>query len=337
MALVTGDPNVEGMTPDGAEPKAPAEAKAIEGRSLRQIAMTRLKRDRATQFAMLIAGLFVLTAIVAPILVKFGALDPMSGDLTQLDQSGTPKGAWGGVSGSHWLGLVPGAGTDLFARLVYGVTFSIAVGLGATMVAIGIGLVIGLVSGFAGGKLDFLCSRLIDLTLCFPQTLMLLALSGTLIKRIQSFGVSNYNVAAGVYVALVLGLFGWPTFARIIRGQVMTLRNREFIEAARSLGATNKRLYMTELLPNLWAPILVYSTLLFPVFVSAEAALGFLGVGIKAPTPTLGNIINDAIGYAQSDTVYFLAPIIVIASLVLSFNLVGDGLRDALDPKADRH
>jgi len=213
----------------------------------------------------------------------------------------------------------------------------VVVGLCATLVAVIIGLVVGLASGFAGGKVDFLGTRLIDLVLCFPQTLMLLALSGTFIARIKSMGVSDDNVAAGIYVILVLGLFGWPTFARIIRGQVMTLRNREFVEAARSLGATNKRVYFTELLPNLWAPILVYATLLFPAFVSAEAALSYLTVGIKAPTPTLGNIITDSVNYLNQDPLYFFAPVFTIAALVLSFNLVGDGLRDALDPRADRH
>lgn len=337
MALVTGDPAVEGMGPDGAEPKTPEEPKAIEGRSLRQIALTRIKRDKATLVAMAIATLFVLVALIAPLLVKFDVIDPIANHQDLINADTSPKGSWGGMSSSHWLGVVPGSGTDTLARLLYGITFSVIVGLCATLVAVAIGLVVGLASGFAGGKVDFLGTRLIDLVLCFPQTLMLLALSGTFIARIKSMGISDDNVATGVYVILVLGLFGWPTFARIIRGQVMTLRNREFVEAARSLGATNKRVYFTELLPNLWAPILVYATLLFPAFVSAEAALSYLGVGIKAPTPTLGNIITESVNYLNSDPLYFFAPVITIAALVLSFNLVGDGLRDALDPKADRH
>ncbi|PZP03473.1 MAG: peptide ABC transporter permease [Dermacoccus nishinomiyaensis] len=335
--MVTGDPALEGMGPDGAEPQTPEEPKAIEGRSLRQIAVSRLKRDKATLAAMTVAGLFVLTAILAPILVKLKILDPLTNHQDLINADSSPKGSWGGMSAEHWLGVVPGSGTDTLSRLLYGITFSVVVGLCATLVAVIIGLVVGLASGFAGGKVDFLGTRLIDLVLCFPQTLMLLALSGTFIARIKSMGVSDDNVAAGIYVILVLGLFGWPTFARIIRGQVMTLRNREFVEAARSLGATNKRVYFTELLPNLWAPILVYATLLFPAFVSAEAALSYLTVGIKAPTPTLGNIITDSVNYLNQDPLYFFAPVFTIAALVLSFNLVGDGLRDALDPRADRH
>lgn len=336
MAIVTGDPNLEDLSPDGAESASP---KAIAGRSLRQIAVGRLKRDKATLAALTLAGLFVLAAVLAPVLVKLGVLDPLATNQRLLDASagGVPKGSFGGVSSSHWLGLTPGTGTDLLSRLMYGITFSVIVGLLATLVAIVIGLVIGLIAGFAGGKTDFLATRLIDLVLCFPQTLLLLALSGTIIDRIKSFGIQDQNLATGIYIILVLGLFGWPTFARLIRGQVMTLRNREFVEAARSLGAKNGRLYFTELLPNLWAPILVYATLLFPAFVSAEAALSYLGVGIKAPTPTLGNIITDSVNYSQGDPMYFFAPVITIATLVLSFNLSGDGLRDALDPKADRH
>lgn len=329
--MVTGDPNVEDFSVDGAEQ---SERKAIEGRSLRQIAIGRLKRDKGTLLAISLAGLFVLCAVLAPILDKLNVIDPLGNHRELLSSSGDPLV---GPSPEHLLGVVPGSGTDLLSRLMLGITFSVIVGLSATFVAISIGLVVGLVSGFMGGKTDFLASRLIDLVLCFPQTLMLLALSGTMVARLEDLGVPKGNVATGLYVILVLGLFGWPTFARIIRGQVMTLRNREFVEAAKSLGAKKARIYFTELLPNLWAPLLVYSTLLFPVFVSAEAALGFLGVGIKAPTPTLGNIINDAVGYSQTNALYFFAPVLSVALLVLSFNLVGDGLRDALDPKADRH
>lgn len=334
MAIVTGDPNLENMTPDGAESDKP---KAIEGRSLRQIALARLKRDKWTLLAMTVAGIYLLLAVLAPFLVKLGIIDPTGNHPKQLDGSGNPIGSLGGMSASHWLGLVPQSGTDVLSRLVYGITFSVLVGVSATVIAISIGLVVGLVAGFSGGKLDFLCSRVIDLILCFPQTLMLLAMSGTMIQRLTDMGLESQAVAPGVYVSLVLGLFGWPTFARIVRGQVMTLRNREFIEAARSLGATTPRIYRQELLPNLWAPLLVYATIMFPVNVSAEAALSFLGVGIKPPTPTIGNIILDSVQFSQQDVVYFLAPIIVLTTMVLSFNLVGDGLRDALDPKADRH
>jgi len=134
----------------------------------------------------------------------------------------------------------------------------------------------------------------------------------------------------------VLGFFGFPFFARVIRGQVLSLREREFVEAARSLGAKNGRIYFKELLPHLWAPLLVYTTLIMPANISAEAALGYLGVGINPPTASLGAILSDSVNYTQADFAYFLFPGLTVFVLVLAFNLLGDGLRDALDPKAGR-
>ena len=133
---------------------------------------------------------------------------------------------------------------------------------------------------------------------------------------------------------LVLGLFGWPGIARIIRGQVLSIREREFVDAAQLLGASRRRIYFKEILPNLWAPLLVYFTLTMPAYISAEAALSYLGVGVKPPTPTLGNILTDSINYSTADLVFFFTPAFLIMLIVVSFNLLGDGLRDALDPKA---
>ena len=144
------------------------------------------------------------------------------------------------------------------------------------------------------------------------------------------------NSANAVYVILVLGLFGWPGIARIVRGQVLSIREREFVDAAKLLGASRYRIYFKEILPNLWAPLLVYFTLMMPAFVSAEAALSYLGVGVKPPTPTLGNILTDSISYMDADPVFFFTPAILIMLIVVSFNLLGDGLRDALDPKTHR-
>jgi peptide/nickel transport system permease protein len=234
------------------------------------------------------------------------------------------------------MGVEPGTGRDVMSRIILGVTFSLVVATSATIIAVGLGTLLGLISGFLGHWPDFTITRLIDITLAFPQTLMLLALSGMLIDRITSLGVPAGNYSNGVYIILVLGLFGWPYIARIIRGQVLSLREREFIEAARSLGARNRRIYTKELIPNLWAPLLVYFTLLLPTYISAEAALSFLGVGIQPPTPTLGNILKYSVNYASADFTFFFFPALVIAILVISFSLLGDGLRDAFDPKADR-
>ena len=135
---------------------------------------------------------------------------------------------------------------------------------------------------------------------------------------------------------LVLAVFGWPPIARVIRGQVLSISEREFVDAARLLGASRARLYFKEILPNLWAPLLVSFTLMMPAYISAEAALSYLRVGIKPPTPTLGNILKDSVAYAEADFIFFFFPAFLIAIIVISFNLLGDGIRDALDPKSSQ-
>ncbi|CCH79375.1 Binding-protein-dependent transport systems inner membrane component [Nostocoides japonicum T1-X7] len=320
-------------TPEGGAGKAPS----IAGRTPWQLARMRLRRDKLTMFMLWVVAITVVVGILAPVLSKLGVLEPnvFHGELIDGASGGLPKGSWGGISWSHPLGVEPTTGRDVLSRLVLGVTFSLLIAVSATLLAVVIGTILGIVSGFAGGKVDFWISRLIDMTLSFPQTLMLLALSGGFIAILAKV-IPGTNGPAAAYIILVLGLFGWPSFARIIRGQVLSLREREFIESAKSLGAKSGRLWFKELLPNLWAPILIYSTLIMPANVSAEAALSFLGVGVKNPTPTLGNILTNAVNYPSSDFIYFFASAMFIAIIVISFNLVGDGLRDALDPKADR-
>lgn len=311
--------------------------KRIEGRTPWQLARARLRRDRLSMVALTISALVVLMAVLAPILDWLGILKPNDFNPELIDPAlgGYPIGPLGGMSWTHPLGVEPGTGRDTLSRVALGLTFSLIVAISATLIAVVLGSVLGLIAGFLGSWADFSISRAADMVLAFPVTLMLLALSGMFIDLIRTV-VPNDNVATGLYIIFVLGFFGWPTFARIIRGQVLSMREREFIEAARSLGASNRRIYFKELLPNLWAPILVYGTLVLPAYVSAEAALSFLGVGIKPPTPTLGNILTNSVNYASSVPIYFLVPGLAIAIVVLSFNLLGDGLRDALDPKADR-
>jgi peptide/nickel transport system permease protein len=311
--------------------------KKIEGRTPWQLARMRLRRDRLSMIALTISCLVVLMGVLAPILGALGILKPYDFNPELIDPAlgGYPIGPLGGMSWTHPLGVEPGTGRDTLSRVALGLTFSLIVALSATLIAVVVGTVLGLIAGLLGSWADWSISRFADMVLAFPLVLMLLALSGMFIEVIGKV-VPNDNVATGMYIIFVLGFFGWPVFARIIRGQVLSMREREFIEAARSLGASNARIYFKELLPNLWAPILVYGTLVLPAYVSAEAALSFLGVGIKPPTPTLGNILANSVNYASSVPVFFLVPGLAIATVVLSFNLLGDGLRDALDPKADR-
>jgi peptide/nickel transport system permease protein len=312
----------------------------VKGKSPTQLAAGRFRRDKLSMLSLSIVLLYTIGAIAAPVLYKLHVIEPLKLNQNLLDPNlgSIPKGSWGGASWSHPLGVVPGTGTDVMSRLWYGITFSLTIALSASVLAILIGTVLGIIAGFSGGWVDAFVGRIIDLTLSFPQTLMLLALStagATICARFLP-GSASDPFPNGFYVVVVLAAFGWPPIARLIRGQVLSLREREFVDAARLLGASRSRLYFKEILPNLWAPVLVSFTLTMPAYISAEAALSFLGVGIHPPTPTLGNVLFDSIPYAQSDFIYFFFPALLIAIVVVSFNLLGDGLRDALDPKADR-
>jgi peptide/nickel transport system permease protein len=314
------------------------ETSKIVGRSPWQIARSRLRRDKVSMVVLWIVIIYVIVAIAAPILQKLGVIDPYKfNDKLLSPADGMPLGNMGGLSAAHPFGVEPQTGRDVLSRIVGGITESMLISVSATVFSLVVGTVLGIISGYMGRWVDFWVGRFIDLVLAFPQLLMLLALSVVLIEKITSFGVPAGAPSQIVYLILVLGFFGFPFFARIIRGQVLSLREREFVEASRSLGARGHRIWFTELLPNLWAPILVYGTLIFPTNVSAEAALSFLGVGVPAPTPTLGNILTDSVTFLASDPVFFFLPGLAIFLLVLSSNLLGDGLRDALDPKSDRH
>jgi peptide/nickel transport system permease protein len=321
---------VEGA--EGAEEK-------VAGRSPTQLAVARFRKDRLSMVSLWICVFYVIAAIAAPILVKLDVLQPLRYHQKLLDvaMGGIPKGSLGGITASHLLGVEPGTGRDTLSRLMLGMTWSLGIALSGVVITITLGAVLGIVSGMSGGVVDGVVGRLIDLTLSFPQTLMLLALSGGMILFItETLNVGNRDLANAIYVVGILGVFGWPPVARVVRGQVLSLREREYVDAARLFGASRMRLYFKEILPNLWAPLLVYFTLLLPAYVSAEAAFNFLGVGVKPPTPTLGNILRDSVAYMDADFLFFFIPGLVLAIIVVSFNLLGDGIRDALDPKSSR-
>ncbi len=264
-------------------------------------------------------------------------LDPFTTHQKLINDNGLPIGAFGGISWAHPLGIEPGIGRDTLSRIWLGLALSLFISAAAAVFSVVVGVVLGIIAGMSRRWADTLIGRLVDLVLCFPQTLMLLALSGVLIGWLTgTLKIPAGDPAQATYVILVLGIFGWPSVTRIIRGQVLSLREREFIDAARLLGAGNGRLYFKEVLPNLWAPILVQFTLILPAYVSAEAALSYLGISILPPTPTLGNILKGSLGYASGDFLFFIAPAFLLVLIVVSFNLLGDGLRDALDPRSSR-
>lgn len=325
----------EGLSGGSTPSPSPREAKKIVSKSPMRLAMERFRRDKLSMVSFFVVVFYIVAALTAPLLVYVGVLDPFSPNQDLINENSLPAGPFGGISAEHPLGVEPRIGRDSMSRLWYGISFSLSISLLAAVIAVVIGVVMGIVSGTAGGWVDAIIGRVIDLTLAFPQTLMLLSLSAVALAFItEVLGVPDGPTAQFVYVVSVLGIFGWTSTARIVRGQVLSLREREFVHAATLQGASQMRIYFKEILPNLWAPILVSFTLILPAFISAEAALAFLGVSVRPPTPTLGNVLTDSLSFMQGNLTYFIIPAVLIALIVVCFNLLGDGLRDALDPKA---
>ncbi|MDQ6686804.1 MAG: ABC transporter permease [Actinomycetota bacterium] len=321
------DPRADVATPEGF-----AAGQDIQGRSLWQIAWRRLRRDRVAMVGAAFLLLLVVVAILAPLIVRVTGSPPNEFHSSLIDtQYGTlaPIGSFGGMSWHHPMGVEPVTGRDIFARIVYGARVSLLIALLATLLSVLLGTTMGMIAGFFGGWVDSLIARAMDLFLAFPLLVFAIALVGVIPD--QAFGLHG-NALRVALLVFVIGFFNWPYIGRIIRGQTLSLREREFVDAAKSLGARRPYLMFTEVLPNLVAPILVYSTLLIPTNILFEAALSFLGVGVEPPTASWGGMLSTAVKYYTLPNFMFW-PGMAIFLTVLAFNLFGDGLRDALDPK----
>jgi peptide/nickel transport system permease protein/oligopeptide transport system permease protein len=320
--------------PGGSEPE-PAltvSGKAIEGRSLGQIAWLRFRQDKLAVAGGIVVLLLILVAIVGPWLVQ----SPFTYHENLIDPTfSRPYGSFGGISLAHPFGVEPITGRDLLARIVNGARVSLIIAFLATALAVGIGMVMGVVAGYFGGWVDSVIARAMDIFLAFPLLVFAIALVGVIPST--AFGLAGNTLRIALLI-FVIGFFAWPYMGRIIRGQTLSLREREFVDAARSIGARGPYILFRELLPNLVAPILVYSTLLIPTNILFEAALSYLGVGIIPPTPSWGGMLSDAVsqGFYSIDPMYMIIPGLAIFITVLAFNLFGDGLRDALDPRSSR-
>ena len=330
-----------GLQGDG-NPSPDATSSDIAGRSLWAIAWRRLRRDKVALAGGVVIVLFILLAVFAdPIATVYAQITHRAGETyadahnTPPNQAtdpltGLPVGDFSGANGKFWLGITPLSGQDILTNLLYGARTSLVIAGLATLLSLVLGVIAGVVSGFYRGWIDTVLSRLMDVLLSFPTLLFSLALV-SVSSIISGAAVVRYTV-----IIFVLGFFAFPYIGRIVRGQVLSLREKEFVEAARSLGAGNVRIMFREIAPNLVGPILVYTTLAIPNNILGEAGLSFLGVGVIPPTPSWGQMLSDAGGYIQVDPFYIFLPGLAIFITVLAFNLFGDGLRDALDPKASR-
>lgn len=302
----------------------------VVGRSPWELFWRRFRKDR---FALVGIGIIVFMGVVALTAGLFAKLvhhGPNQVFNTEvLNEFGLPKGPNG-----QFLFGADTTGRDLFIRVMYGARTSLFIAFVATGIATVIGVILGLLAGFYRGKVDTFISRMIDVVLSLPVLLLSLGLVSACGTTRQGCGVLFFRITPGLWlVSYIIGLFSWPYIARIVRGQTLSLREKEFVEAARSLGASNFRIVMREILPNVAAPIIVYTTLIIPNNVLFEAALSFLGIGVPQTTPSWGRMLSEASTSFSFAPWMMIFPGLFLFLTTLAFNLVGDGLRDAFDPR----
>lgn len=282
-------------------------AKPSRPKSLWREALRRFVQNRMAFIGAVLVGILCVIAVLAPVITRYEPNAINYGSLLQ------------GPSGEHWFGT-DFLGRDLFSRVVHGARISLLVGVVAVTLAMLIGVPLGLAAGFFGGAVDAFVMRLVDIFLAFPVILLAIAIMSIL-------GPSIFNVM------IALGLVGWTKYARLVRGIVLGLRESEFVTAATALGARSSRILVRHLLPNSVAPLIVLSTFGLAEAVVVEAALSFLGLGVQPPTPSWGGILNEGRSYMRQAAHITTFPGIAIVITILGFNFIGDGLRDAMDPK----
>lgn len=318
--LVGGPPGGFDLAGDGGAP----------ARSPAQLFWRRLRRDRAAMAALLVVVAVVLVAICAPLVVRLaGVPGPSVRDPAALDAFGAPAGPGAG----HPFG-VDDFGRDVFSRTVYGARVSLFVGLVGTALAVVLGVALGLIAGWYRGWVDTVLQGLVDVMLSFPVLLL-----GLGVASACTFGdgCAGGLIQPGLRtVMLVVVAVGWTVMARVVRGQVLSLRMREFVDAARVSGASDRRILIGEILPNLLPTIIVYSSVMIPQTILLEAALSFLGVGVSPSTPSWGSMIADAAPNFDTQWWYMLFPGVALLVTVMAFNVLGDGVQDALDPTTQR-
>jgi peptide/nickel transport system permease protein len=320
--------------PASAEPVRAATV--AHGKSPTRIAMDRLRKDKVAIVCACVVLFFILIAVFAPVLAKLEGSDISTFNADLVDEYGFPTIL---ADAKHWFGVEPKTGRDNFARWVFGARPSLIVAFVATVFGTVVGVVMGLLSGFLGGWTDRVISWVVDFVLSLPYLLFAIAMV-PIVESLRggSFNLSPSEQASTRFFVLifVLSFFGWAGLARIIRGEVLSLREREFVLAAKAIGVPTRQVLFKELLPNLVAPIVISASLALPAYVTAEAGLSFLGVGLIEPIPSWGQTIANATNWFKADPIYLWLPVLGITALVLALALLGDAVRDAFDPKTRR-
>jgi peptide/nickel transport system permease protein len=329
--LAQAAPEVVGF--EGA-PGDPESAKKIEGKSPGRLFWERFKQDKLAFVGLFFIALLILLAVGSPLVAKF-VTHRGPNDISLSREMRDPFGLPLGPNDTYLFGADE-AGRDLFIRVIYGARTSLQVALVATGIAVAVGVVLGVIAGYYGGKIDTFISRTIDIILSMPLLVFALGIGA-------ACGVTPDGCLGGIIeqgrlngVIFIIAAFSWPYIARIVRGNTLSLREKEFIEASRSLGASNRRIMFREILPNLVAPIIVYTTLIVPQNILFEAALSFLGAGLSQDIPSWGGMLSQASDLFPEAWWYMFFPGLFLFLTTLAFNLVGDGLRDALDPRTGR-
>jgi len=285
----------------------------------------RLLRDRGFVIGASIVLVMVAVAVAAPLLDRAAGQDPNTYHDTLLDSArgGVPLGRFGGISAEHWLGVEPGTGRDLFARVVYGARVSLGVAVSATVLQVVIGVVVGVAAGLGGRFVDAVLSRLVDLVLSVPS----------LVLAISLLAIVPPSWPRPALLAVVIAVLGWGGTARISRGETLSLRTRDYVAAARVSGSGPWRVARREILPGLAPPVLTYAALILPTNMIIEAGLSFLGVGVRPPTPSWGQMLSTATTWFRADPMYVAVPGVLLFLTLLAFVLAATGLRRVLDPR----
>lgn len=300
--------------------------------------LRRLLRDRVGAAALAVVLLFLLLAAAAPLVAALYGRNPVEhyGQNTPglLSDGGLPMAANGGISGDFWFGLEPGLGRDVLTQLLYGIRTSLLIAGASAVVTTSLGVLAGIAIGYLGGIADRLFGFLANVLLAFPTLLLLLALSPVIQSRLVDPGSEEPQWMQFLVLILVFSAFGWIPLALSLRATVRSLRERDFVQSARAQGAGRYHIVVRELLPNVRSQLLVHATMAVPTFVASEAALSFLGVGVTEPVPDWGRMIARGSEVFQADPTYMVFPGVALLVFVLAFNLLGDAVRDALDPRA---